>query len=213
MRFFIERRNAIWLCCAFASVLAAAPALAQGTPQAGDASAPPPPPDVKRMAPLPPLPPPPSQAEKDAQRTVPGAYRLTYTLTEMDGEKHVGSQRYKIVLDADAPPARVDLQTTVTVLYGSSNDIPFRTNVGLRFFARLRKFANGVELNTDIHQTAFANGTKVTAASTGVPPITRVADLSSTVLLTENKPVAIGELDVPGSTHRLQIQVELTRVR
>jgi hypothetical protein len=209
----MKHKNTFWVSITIAVFLAAVPALAQGPQDRG--TKPPPPPAAQNTPPKVQPPPPFMDLNgKDAQRTIPGAYRLTYTLTDMDGSKRIGTQRYTLVLDADAPNARVNLGANVPVHVGSANSSDYRTeDTGLRIFARLRQFANGVELNTDIHQTAFADGTKAEAASISLPPITRQAELSSTVLLKENKTITIGELDIPGSTHSLQVQVELTRVR
>ena len=46
-----------------------------------------------------------------AQRAVAGPYRLTFTMTEMDGNKRINSQRYVVAADADAPPTDLRLGT------------------------------------------------------------------------------------------------------
>ncbi|MGC1781650.1 MAG: hypothetical protein WA708_03935 [Acidobacteriaceae bacterium] len=214
MRLFTERKSAIWLCFAFASVLVAAPVFAQGAPQAGDVNAPPPPPAAKRMAPLPPLPPPPNQAERDAQRTVPGAYRLIYTSTEMDGSRKAGSQHYAIVLDADAPSAKLRIGTRVPIATSQAyGNVPNQQqisyiDIGLEIDARLRQYANGLELRTAVEQS------ELDTQKSGTPdPVIRHTRLESSVLLNEGKPVILGTLDTPGSTHSIEIMVELTRLR
>ncbi|MGO8720756.1 MAG: hypothetical protein ACLQMO_16320 [Acidobacteriaceae bacterium] len=196
----MERKNAFWLSLVFAAMFTCAPILARAA-QSGDTQKTPP-----SSAPI-------DMAAKDAQRTVPDAYRLTYTLTEIDGSKRVGSQHYQFVLDADAAPAYLNLQSYVPVHIGSSTSQDYRNkNVGVRINANLRQFANGMELKTQVEQDTFANGANAAPATEGVPPITRESFLTSTVLLSEDKPVTIGQLDMPGSTHSLQIQVELTKL-
>lgn len=180
------------------------------------AKGPPPPPQQGAQSSLPQ--PPPTRdysKESDVQRTVLGAYRLTYTLTEMDGTKRLGSQHDAIVLDADAPPARVDLHSNLSVPYGqSANQYPSMVTerIGVVIVAHLRKYANGMELTTQIEQMDLAHSAMDTQTRYIAPPITRESRLSSTALLSENKPVILGQLDTPGSTHSLQIQVELTRL-
>lgn len=176
------------------------------------AKGPPPPPQQGAQSSLPQ--PPPTRdysKESDVQRTVLGAYRLTYTLTEMDGTKRLGSQHDAIVLDADAPPAHLDIQSNLTVRFGSPTSPGERPErIGVSILARLRKYANGVELTTEIVQTSLAKGEDNMHVT---PPTTRESRLSSTALLSENKPIILGQLDTPRNTHSLQIQVELTRVR
>ena len=166
-------------------------------------------------SPLPPLPPL-DPDQRDAQRTISGPYRLTYTLTEMDGTKRVGSQRYAIVLDADARPSHLNLLSNIPVEVRASpnGSAKFGENMKeeTRIDSNLRQFANGMELSTQIGQDSFARATNEGSAADGTPPITRQSLLTNTVLLSPNKPVTIGQLDIPGSTHSLQIQVELSKV-
>jgi hypothetical protein len=202
-----------WFSLICGMALACSPVLAQG-PQDGAPALPPPNPALPG-SPLPPLP----HLDpdlRDAQRTISGPYRLTYTLTEMNGTKRVGSQRYAIVLDADARPSHLNLQSNipVAVLASPGGSAKFRQNMKeeTRIDSNLRQFANGMELSTQVGQDSFANGSDEGSAADGTPPVTRQSLLASTILLSPNKPVTIGQLDIPGSTHGLQIQVELTKV-
>lgn len=210
MRFFTERRNAFWLSLAFAITFACAPVLAQAAPQ----SAPPPPPQkpqpnlFRATPPIPPMAP----EEGDAQRTISGPYRLTYIVTDMDGSKRVGSQHYAIVLDADAKIS-LRLGTKIPVETGEFKAIPSvetqitYIDVGMNIQARLRQFANGLELSSRVEQSAVDSQQSVLKS-----PVIRATSLDSTVLLNENKPVILGNIDTPGTTHSLQVQVELSRV-
>lgn len=201
----MKHKNAFWFSLALVACMAPAPILAQGPQDRGIKT---PPPVASQNSKVQPPPPYMDPNGKDAQRTIPGAFRLTYILTEMDGDKRVGSQRYQLVLDADAPPARLDLQTTVHIPYGQST---FSDDIGIHFFARLRQFANGIELNMEIRDSSLAPETDHQTTLLTRPAV-RQSNLNTTVLLRENKPVMIGNLDIPGSTHNLQVQVELTRV-
>ena len=209
----MKQRNTFWFSLVCGMTLACFPVMAQG-PQEG-ASAPPPPNGEHSASPLPPLPHI-DPDQRDAQRTISGPYRLTYTLTEMDGTKRVGSQRYAIVLDADARPSHLNLLSNipVEVRASPSGSAKFGENMKeeTRIDSNLRQFANGMELSTQIGQDSFARATNEGSAADGTPPITRQSLLTSTVLLSPNKPVTIGQLDIPGSTHSLQIQVELSKV-
>lgn len=206
----MKQKNTFWFSLVCGMTLACFPVMAQG-PQEG-ASAPPPPNGEHSASPLPHIDP----DQRDAQRTISGPYRLTYTLTEMDGVKRVGSQRFTIVLDADARPSHLNLLSNipVAVLASPGGSAKFRQNMKeeTRIDSNLRQFANGMELSTQIGQDSFANGTSDGSAADGTPPITRQSLFESTVLLSPNKPVTIGQLDIPGSTHSLQIQVELSKV-
>jgi hypothetical protein len=159
--------------------------------------------------------PPKSRDEWGMQHTVSGPYRLTYTLTEIDGGKRIGLQHYVIVLDADsdAPPTNLRLGTKVPIATSQAyGNVPNQqqlsyVDIGLSIDARLRQFANGFELRTKVYQTSLD-----AEKSDTKDPVIRQSTLESSVLLNEDKPVVLGTLDTPESTHRLQIQVELAKL-
>ena len=206
-------RNAFWLSLTCGIVLAYSPVLAQGARQ----DAPPPPNGQQSGARpgVPPLPPPVlSLDQRDAQRTISGPYRLTFTITEMDGSKKINSQHYVMAGDADAPPTELKLGTKIPIETGASgaNALPSQTqisyiDIGLNVRARLWQFANGLELSSKISQSAVDSQQSLLKS-----PVIRQTDLVSTVLLTENKPTTLGMMDELGTTHRLQIEVEVTKI-
>ncbi len=77
----------------------------------------------------------------------------------------------------------------------------------MNFQCRLHQFANGMELQSHIVQSAID-----TQQSNLKNPVIRQSDFENSVLLQENKPVIIGTVDLPGTTHVLEIQVELTEL-
>lgn len=219
-------RNAFWLSLVCGTALACSPVLAQGpqqdappTPPNGDRSGPPPGQraGARPGAVLPPLP----HLDRDdwaTQRTVSGPYRLAFTISEMDGDKRVNSQHYVVAADADAPPTELRLGTKIPVetaasLSGGVGISPTQTeityiDIGLNLRVRLRQFANGLELSSNVSQSAVDSQQALPKRS----PVIRQTTLESTVLLTENKPTMIGTMDELGSTRRFQIEVELTKI-
>ncbi|MHB8303774.1 MAG: hypothetical protein ACYDC6_13190 [Acidobacteriaceae bacterium] len=203
MKISTQSKYPIWLTLALVMAFGGAQMFAHAAPQQGA-------PNV-----TPPAPPPMTTADRDAQHSVLGPYRLTYTLTEMDGTKRVGSQRYAVVLDADASEwTALNLGTKIpiaTAELGTKN-LPPQTQIsyidlGVNITARLRQFANGLELNSHVVQSAVDSQQSLLKS-----PVIRQTSLGSTVLLNENKPLILGNVDTPGSTHSLQIQVELTKL-
>lgn len=151
------------------------------------------------------------QDQKDAQHIIPGAYRMIYTVTELDGAKRIGSQRYAMVLDVSAPHSHLRIDSHVPVHVGTSTSPLYdMEHISFIIDANLRKFANGLELTTAVMQGSLAKSAEQVSGSP--PPVTRDFDFTTTTLLTENKPVTIGQFDIPGSTRSLQVQVELTKI-
>lgn len=218
----MQSKHSLRLSLALAAGFACAPILAQAARQDG---APPPPPPGQQgpqqpappagMRPLPPLPPP-DRDQRDAQRTIPGAYRLTYALTEMDGSRRVGSQHYAIALNANSGQtflklgSRIPIATEMSTSNNSANPLTeFQyIDVGMDIKAGLRQFANGIQLQSSLTQSEAEAQTP----NLKTLPVIRQTTLNNTVLLTEGKAVMLGTADIPGSTHSLQVQVELIRV-
>ena len=162
------------------------------------------------------IPPPPPEAQPT---TIVGPYRLTYILTEMDGSKRVGAQRFAMVLDAGTgnPPQRATrkMGTKVPIVTGeykesgspnSLNPVSY-IDLGMNFQVELRHLSDGLELRSHIVESAVD-----TQQPNPTDPVIRQTDFQNSVLLNEGKPLIIGTVDMPGTTHVLQIQVELTKI-
>lgn len=203
----MKRKNGFPLLLALSMVFVSAPTAAYAVQRKDVAPQPP-------QATQPAAPQPNPADQRDAQQTITGPYRITYTLTEMDGTKRVGSKRYAIVLDSgeEVPSAELKLGSKVPLETGelqgnSASQTISYVDVGLSIQASLRSFANGHELRSQVTQSEVDTQQSLTK-----DPVIRATDFKSAVLLQENKPVTIGNVDMPGTTHTLQIQVELTKL-
>jgi hypothetical protein len=203
----MKRKNRFPLLLALAIIFASAPVAAHAAQRKDGASQPP-----QATQPAPPQPN--SADQRDAQRTITGPYRITYTLTEMDGTKRVGSQHYAIVLDSgeEVPSASLRMGSKVPLETGelqgnSASQTISYVDVGLNIKANLRSFANGHELRSLVSQSEVDTQQSLTK-----DPVIRQTDFQGAVLLQENTPVIIGNVDMLGTTHVLQIQVELTKI-
>ena len=217
----MERKNIFWLSLVCAMTFACAPVFACAAQQGGS---PPPPPQAsqpkKMRGGVPGQPQEPVDMDaRDAKITVSGPYRLTYTLTEMDGSKQLGSERDVIILDADSVPTHIDMGARVPV-YSSSGSYIY-DHIGLRISARLHRFANGLELITSLDQIELASDDSSAVHSSHeaqdsnkvkAVPVIRESEMDTVALLTENKPMVLGQLDKPNSARSLQVTVNLTRV-
>jgi len=146
-------------------------------------------------------------------------YRLSYTISELDGGKHVGTQHVSLTVNPDSRDSQVRLGSkvpiAVTSLSSTSNDTQKNMqyqyeDVGLNITAHVKEFATGVEVFSKLDQSSVG---EVKDASVNNDPVIRQAMLQNTALLTVGKPVTLGSLDIPGSTRHLDIEVVLEVVR
>ncbi len=137
-------------------------------------------------------------------------YRLTYTVTEMDGGKRVSSEHYTMVVTANQATtlkqgSKVPVATGTYATDTSSLQTQFTyLDIGMAFEATLTSMGNGVSLKSNVEQSSIAD------EKSGVgpqDPIVRQVSMKSISILTPGKPLMLGSLDVPNSTRRLDIEV------
>jgi type II secretory pathway component GspD/PulD (secretin) len=144
-------------------------------------------------------------------------YRLTYTVTEMDGGKPNGTQRYSMIMTSGQQTS-LKLGNKVPIATGSfsaggpngSNMSPVQTqftyiDIGMNFDATLTEMGENAMLKSSVDESSVAP-VKSDVAGTQ-QPIVRQASLRGESLLTPGKPVMLGSVDIPGSTSRLDIEV------
>jgi type II secretory pathway component GspD/PulD (secretin) len=138
------------------------------------------------------------------------AYRLIYTITEMDSGKTVGTQSVAIIVVSGG---RTVLRngSKVPIMTGSATADNTGTqtqvtylDVGLNIDASLDESVNGVMLRSKVERSS------VTEEKSGVgaqDPVIRSTRLEGTSILTLGKKVMLGSLDIPGSTRHLDLEV------
>jgi type II secretory pathway component GspD/PulD (secretin) len=144
-------------------------------------------------------------------------YRLTYTITEIDGGKRVGSQRFAMIATEGQRTvmkqgSRVPIATGSYKAGGTSDTQTQFTylDIGMNFDATLDETANGAKLRTKVEQLSIAE------EHSGVgpqDPIVRQAEMEGMTYLTLGKPQVLGSLDIPGSTRHLDVEVVMELVR
>lgn len=143
-------------------------------------------------------------------------YRLTYTITETDGGKRVGTQHFAMVV-VSGQRTTLKQGSKVPVVTGSYNPGTSTAqtqmtylDVGMNFDATLDESATGVRLRTKVEQSSIAEEKSGVGAQ---DPIVRQAVMEGTSFLTLGKPLVLGSLDILGSTRRLDIEVVLEAVK
>jgi type II secretory pathway component GspD/PulD (secretin) len=137
-------------------------------------------------------------------------YRLAYTVTEVDGAKKIGSQRFAIVL-TDAQKTSLNQGNRVPVAtgsysadHGAAQTQYTYVDVGTNFEATLYATGTGARLNSKVTQSSFV---APTSSDGPQQPIVRNLTLEGSSMLVPGKPVALGYMDVPGSTRHLDVEV------
>jgi type II secretory pathway component GspD/PulD (secretin) len=134
-------------------------------------------------------------------------WRLTYTVSEMDGDKRVGAQHYSFVAVSGQQTSlkqgdRVPIITGKTGSSSLETQITYQ-DVGMLFTATLDELHNGdARLRSDVEQSSVGPQNQGT-----VDPVFRHSELRGEATLLPGKPLVLGTMDMPSSTHHLQIEV------
>ncbi len=153
-----------------------------------------------------------AQAEKmiadlDRKRNV---YRLTYSITEMDGAKPTGTRRVELVVPTSSKMVvkegrRVPLVTGVSDQGTGkpSSQIQY-IDVGLSIDAALEGAGDALRLKTTIEESRVADE----KSEVGAPdPVIQQTKLEGMAMLTQGKPTVLGSLDLPGGARHEEISV------
>jgi type II secretory pathway component GspD/PulD (secretin) len=144
-------------------------------------------------------------------------YRLTYTITELDGSKRIGTQHFAmIVVSGQRTTLKEGSKVPITTgsyankdgSSGAQSQVTY-LDVGMNFDASLEEFANGVRLRTKVEQSNIAEERSGLGAQ---DPVIRQTVLEGTSFLNPGKPMMLGSLDVPGSTRHLDVEVLMEQV-
>jgi len=144
------------------------------------------------------------------------SYRLTYTMTETDEGKPVGTQHFAVVVMLGGKTvlkqgSRVPLVTGSTKgeNMAESSQVQY-IDIGLNVEASLDGYLDGLRLHTKVEQSKVADE----KSTVGIQdPVIRQTTLDATSTLAPGKPVVLGTIDVPGSTRKQEIEVVSELVR
>lgn len=146
------------------------------------------------------------------------AYRLTYTITELDADKPIGTEHLSMVV-VDGQHTSVKEGNKIPIATGSYSDANATPNgvqtqftyldIGLLFDATVTTYDNGVLLKTKVEQSSLGAPSTIAGVT---EPVVRQTIFDGLSLLTLDKPVMLGSVDVPTTTRRLDIAVALEEV-
>jgi type II secretory pathway component GspD/PulD (secretin) len=143
-------------------------------------------------------------------------YRLTYTLTELDGGKRVSEEHFVLVA-VGGDRTEFKQGSRVPIVTGSMDSDTGKPNtqvqyvdVGLRIDATLDVSGESLTLRTKLEQTGVADE----KSNVGIQdPVIRQSALEGTATLVPGKVLVLGSLDVPGTARREEVQVVAEAVR
>ena len=141
-------------------------------------------------------------------------YRLTYTITDLDGGKRIESQKFTLLV-VSGERATFKQGSRVPIVTGTTDGQPQGTqmqyeDVGLAIEAHVNGSPDTLDLHTKIEQSSLAEEKPVASAQ---DPVVRQTVLDDSSVLSPDKPLVLGSLDLPGTTRSQEIEVVAELVR
>ncbi len=152
----------------------------------------------------------PATANPNTSQNAPKTYRLTYTLTETDGTKRIGTQHFAMIVVTGRKTV-LKQGSKVPIATGAYNadtprmDTQFQyVDVGVHIEASLEESVDGVKLDTRVDYSSLAEEKSGVGAQN---PIIRETSVEGTSILTPGKPLMLGSMDIQGGTRHLDVDV------
>ncbi|HVN94685.1 MAG TPA: hypothetical protein VMT38_13375 [Terracidiphilus sp.] len=141
-------------------------------------------------------------------------YRLTFTITDIDGGKRVGSQQFTLLVSPGEKStfkqgSRVPITTGTIAGQPEGTQMQYQ-DIGLHIEAYLSGSPDAINLRTKVEQSSLAEDRPATSAQ---DPVVRQTALDESAVLSQGKPQVLGSLDIPGTARSQEIQVMAELVR
>ena len=146
------------------------------------------------------------------------AYRLAYTITELDADKIVSTQHMSMVAvigqhtsvkEGDKVPLATGSYAAGSAVSGVQTQFTY-IDVGMNFDATIEQQGEGVSLKSKVEQSSVGPSNTIAGVQ---EPVIRQTVLEGYSILTLNKPVMLGSIDVPTTTRRFDIAVVLEPIK
>jgi type II secretory pathway component GspD/PulD (secretin) len=146
-------------------------------------------------------------------------YRITYTLTELDAGKTISTQHYSMLLGSGQHTSLKE-GNKVPIATGSYSDGDLKANgiqtqftyldVGMNFDAAISVSGTSVQLKSKVEESSLDQPVTISGVT---EPVIRQSVLDGISVLTLDKPAMLGTIDVPSSTHHIDIAAVVEQVK
>jgi hypothetical protein len=135
------------------------------------------------------------------------AYRLDYSLNELDDGKKINTRQYSMNLNAgDANSIKIGARVPVEAKNGEFQYLDIGTNI----WSRLKDRANTLTLEVRADVSNIGAPDQQSQASR---PVVRQVQINASTVVLPGKPMTLGVVDDPSSKRQFQLEVTVTKLR
>jgi hypothetical protein len=172
----------------------------------------------------------PAEAQESTPKTEPEkpvhAYRLDFSLNELEEEKKINSRHYSINLDVpgDRQDIKIGSRVPVATSSFSANSVssapgsPLSNtqwqyiDVGTHISCSLKEHGDALELHADSEISNIDAGS-ARDNNAVLNPVVRQIKIDGSTLVVPGKSIVIGSADDPTSNRQFQLEVTVTKLR
>jgi hypothetical protein len=148
-----------------------------------------------------------------ADEKSPHAYRLDFSVSEMEGGKKINARQYSMNMNGgDENQIKIGTRVPVEAKQGEFQYL----DVGTSIWCRLRDRSDLVWLVNDVSlkiRTDISNFAVPEQQGQQVRPVLRQLSINASTLALVGKPVVVGSVDDPNSKRQFQLEVTVTKLR
>jgi hypothetical protein len=150
-----------------------------------------------------------AETKTEASNKPVDAYRLDFSVNELEDGKKINTRQYSMYLDADDGPNTLKIGTRVPV-EGKPGEFQY-IDVGINLWSRLKERPNGLQMEV---RGEISNLAMPDQATHGYSiPVVRQMQINASTLALVGKPMVVGSVDDPDSKRQFQLEVTVTRLK
>ena len=136
------------------------------------------------------------------------AYRLDFSMNEMEGGKKINTRQYSLNLNAEESD---ELKIGTRIPVDAGHDAYQYIDVGTNIWARISERSDGVALSVRAENSNLAVPEQGELRSDR--PVIRQLKISASTLALPGKPMIVGSVDDPNSKRQFQLEVTVTKLK
>jgi hypothetical protein len=149
-----------------------------------------------------------AQAKSDTEEKPVHAYRLDFSVNELEDGKKLNTRQYSLNLNADdANEIKIGTRVPVEAAHEQFQYMDVGTNI----WCRIGERSDGIALSVRADISNFAIPDQGTGHESR--PVIRQLKINASTLALLGKPMVVGSVDDPNSKRQFQLEVTVTKLR
>jgi hypothetical protein len=148
-------------------------------------------------------------ANEHSERPPVSAYRLDFSVNEMEDGKKINSRQYLMNLNGN-DNSDINIGTRVPAEVSKDGEFQY-LDVGTRISSRMHEQGGQLELFVHAEISNFALPEQ--AQGTSTRPVLRQLKIGASTVVLLGKPMLLGSVDDPNSKRQFQLEVVVTKLR